>query len=200
MQSSNPQIAKKKDLRAYFLHRRQALSLPQAAQFSEEIAQAFIHYFDLQNVQYLHVFLPIQEKREVNTLLLIQKLRQDYPQIHIVASRSNLNSREMEHLIWDAQTPLLENRWGIPEPAAGEKVSEKNLDVILIPLLGFDQRGFRVGYGKGFYDRFLSKCAASALKIGLSFFEPVEEIIDIEPTDIALDYCIVNQKVLKLPS
>jgi 5-formyltetrahydrofolate cyclo-ligase len=61
--------------------------------------------------------------------------------------------------------------------------------------LCFDLRGFRVGYGKGFYDRFLKKCRADCKKIGLSFFEPVKEISDIEEFDVALNFAVTPQEI-----
>ena len=76
-----------------------------------------------------------------------------------------------------------------------ELIDEKEIDLVLVPLLCFDKKGFRVGYGKGFYDRFLSKCRSDVLKIGLSYFKPVEKIEDVRDFDVALDYCITPKGV-----
>jgi 5-formyltetrahydrofolate cyclo-ligase len=59
----------------------------------------------------------------------------------------------------------------------------------------FDRRGFRVGYGKGFYDKFLSECRADCLKIGLSYFEPIDEISDAQNFDVRLDCCITPKEI-----
>ena len=67
-------------------------------------------------------------------------------------------------------------------------MSPKLLDVVFVPLLIFDLQGQRVGYGKGYYDRFLGQCKKEVIKIGLSFFEPVATIEDLNPYDIPLDY------------
>ena len=67
--------------------------------------------------------------------------------------------------------------------------------MVLVPLLGFDERGHRVGYGKGFYDRFLAECNPKIQKIGLSLFEPVAQIDDTSDFDIPLDACITPNRI-----
>jgi len=66
---------------------------------------------------------------------------------------------------------------------------------VLVPLLSFDKKGFRVGYGKGFYDRFLMQCKSDCIKIGLSYFDPIDVIDDADEFDVPLDFCITPQKV-----
>ena len=66
---------------------------------------------------------------------------------------------------------------------------------MFIPLLAFDNKGNRVGYGKGYYDNFLSKCTPDVIKIGLSFFEASDEITDVFESDIALDYCVTPNTI-----
>jgi 5-formyltetrahydrofolate cyclo-ligase len=66
---------------------------------------------------------------------------------------------------------------------------------VLIPLLAFDRQGFRVGYGKGFYDRFLSLLSQKTIKIGLSNFAPVERIEDINKYDVKMDFCVTTEQV-----
>ena len=67
--------------------------------------------------------------------------------------------------------------------------------MILVPLLAYDLQGNRVGYGKGFYDRFLAKCNANVQKVGLSYFEPLDSIGDAESFDIKLNSCISPEKI-----
>ena len=61
---------------------------------------------------------------------------------------------------------------------------------MIVPLLCFDARGHRVGYGKGYYDRFLQKCRPDCIKAGLSFFPPVKKIDDIHVADVQLDLVV----------
>ena len=100
----------------------------------------------------------------------------------------------MVHYHFDEGVELIQNDYGIDEPKEGTEVSEEEIDVILVPLLAFDKRGYRVGFGKGYYDRFLPRCRSNVIKIGLSFFEPIDEINDISGFDIPLNFCITPQK------
>ena len=68
---------------------------------------------------------------------------------------------------------------------------------MFVPLLAYDKLGNRVGYGKVFYDQFLSECSPETLKIGLSFFEPEEQINDVFENDIQLDYCVSPHTIFK---
>ena len=103
----------------------------------------------------------------------------------------------MEHYLLTDTLKIKENKWGIPEPVSGIKIPEKDLEVIFVPLLVFDQKGHRIGYGKGFYDRFLAKCPENSIKIGVSFLKQSSESIEVLPTDVPLDYCITPDKVYK---
>jgi 5-formyltetrahydrofolate cyclo-ligase len=87
------------------------------------------------------------------------------------------------------------NRYGILEPSNGEIVDPLAIDIVMIPLLAFDQLGYRVGYGKGYYDRFLCKCRRDVIKIGFSFFEAEPVIKDIDNYDVPLNYCITPLRV-----
>ena len=92
-------------------------------------------------------------------------------------------------------TTFANSDWGIPEPMGGTVVKPTDLDIVLIPLLAFDKNGHRVGYGKGFYDRYLVKCRPDCLKIGISLFDPVDLIEEVESHDIPLDIAICPAKL-----
>ena len=87
------------------------------------------------------------------------------------------------------------NKYGIDEPAEGYVVDPASLDLVLVPLFIFDRKGTRVGYGKGFYDRFLPGCRKDCVKVGVSYFEPVDRIEDAQDFDVPLDFCISPQSV-----
>ncbi|MFT7351177.1 MAG: 5-formyltetrahydrofolate cyclo-ligase [Flavobacterium sp.] len=87
----------------------------------------------------------------------------------------------------------------MPEPINNEneliEINSTKIDVVFVPLLAFDLQGNRVGYGKGFYDKFLANCKPTTIKIGISFFEAEEKISDVFAKDVKLDYCITPEKV-----
>jgi 5-formyltetrahydrofolate cyclo-ligase len=85
--------------------------------------------------------------------------------------------------------------WGIPEPEGGQIIEPVKFDILLLPLVTFDLKGNRVGYGRGFYDRYLMNCRPDCLKIGISLFDPVALIEDVERHDIPLDVAICPAKL-----
>ncbi len=140
--------------------------------------------------------MPIKKFNEVNTWPIIEEIRKkDGPLI--VVSKSDLENITLQSFILeeDHQSQLKDNAWGISEPRTGEEVNPNELDLILVPLIIFDRQGYRIGYGKGFYDKFLAQCRKDAIKVGLSVFEPVNKIEDIEKFDIPLDYCVTPVKL-----
>lgn len=162
---------------------------------SLQITKNLFANFGLQNVRYLHLFLSIAEKGEIENFFIYQSLLRHFPDVKVIVPRVNFEKDFLQHIEMNNNTLLQINRWGIPEAVGDEFIDEKKLDIVLVPMLCFDERGFRVGYGKGFYDKFLSKCREDCLKVGLSFFAPVDEIEDINDFDVKLDYCITPQKI-----
>ncbi len=104
---------------------------------------------------------------------------------------------DLEHVAFDAETVFAENRWGIREPVAGREVDPSEFDIVVVPLLCFDTRGFRVGYGKGYYDRFLARCRPDCVKAGVSLFPAVDSIDDLNRYDVPLDLCITPPATVK---
>lgn len=102
---------------------------------------------------------------------------------------------EMIAVIVDDNTLFETNKYGIDEPVEGRDMFAEEIDMILVPLLCFDKKGFRVGYGKGYYDRFLSSCRSDCVKIGCSYFDPIDKIEDVDKFDIKLNYCITPHNI-----
>ncbi len=145
--------------------------------------------------QYFHVFLPIISLLEVNTENILHLLAGKDKEI--VISKSDFETRQMSHFLLTDGTKIKVNSYGIPEPVDGLEVPVKKIDLVIVPLLAFDKHGNRVGYGKGFYDKFLASCRPDVIKIGVSFFDPEVEIKDLFEGDIKLDYCVTPEKVYK---
>lgn len=185
----------KSELRKIFLARREALTVRQVADTSWRIADEFFDAFDLITIKTLQSFIPIAKFREIDTSLIYKKIWTDCRIIRTLAPRIDFESGEMESFTFNGETELVENKWGIREPAGGETVEPNKIDMVLVPLLCFDERGYRVGYGKGFYDRFLSRCRADCVKIGLSYFPPVADIDDTSEHDVKLDHCVTPERV-----
>ncbi len=187
----------KKDLRKQYEQKRMQLSAAEVDELSLLIVQRFAAVsFD--DIKYLHVFYPMVGRHEFNSLLLVEQIRKRYPGVNLVLPKSDLQDHSLKHILWDESSPLSMNSWGITEPESGAEIAAEEIDMVIVPLLAFDLKGNRLGYGKGFYDRFLAGCRADTKKIGVSFFPP-EEFLEPAPHDIPLDICITPGKVWKFP-
>lgn len=187
----------KAELRKIYLAQQKSLSSVERKQKSEQIAERLFRAFDFRRVDFLHCFLPIEKFGEIDTRIIFERVWCEFPNVKTVLPRVNFATHEIENVRFTAETKLVQNQWQIKEPVSGELVEAKRLEMALVPLLGFDENGFRVGYGKGFYDRLLQKCQAECLKIGLSYFEPIEEIWDLENFDVRMDFTVTPTRVCR---
>ncbi len=185
----------KPELRQIYLIQQKSLTESARNEKSQQIAEQFFAKFSLEKVQHLHLFLSIEKNGEVATKFIYEKGWRDFSHLQTFVPR--VRGENLEHLAFTAKTQLSVNNWQISEPIGDDLVDEKLFDVVIVPLLCFDVRGYRVGYGKGFYDKFLTKCRKDCLKIGLSFFPPVENFVEINEFDVKLDYCLTPNQVWK---
>ncbi|MCX2741961.1 5-formyltetrahydrofolate cyclo-ligase [Pontibacter anaerobius] len=185
----------KAELRKHMLRQRRTLPQEEVQQRSERIAEVFFRHFPLQVGQTVHVFLPIIKNNEVNTWSIINRLRQEHPEVRVAVPVTDVEQNVLTHHHLTDEAVLIENNWGIPEPQDAHIIHAQEVDVVLVPLLAFDKAGHRVGYGKGFYDRFLADCRPDVLKIGLSLEPPVENIADPNPFDVPLDAVVMPHGV-----
>ena len=116
---------------------------------------------------------------------------------NILISKSDFKTGNMTHFLLTDSTLIKKNDYNIPEPIDGIEISNDKIEVVFIPLLAFDKTGNRVGYGNGFYDRFLANCKPETVKVGLSFFDAEDEINDTHEGDVRLDYCVTTERVYK---
>ena len=175
--------------------KQEAMSEEERDSASRRITDRFFSRFDVSIVRILHSFVPIEKFKEVNTRLIFAKLWRDFPHIQTVVPRVDPETDCIRSLKFTHETELVRNAWGIDEPAHDEYVDAQSIDMVLVPGLCFDRDGHRVGYGKGYYDRFLKTCRPDCLKIGLSYFEPVEKIDDIHDGDVRLDAVVTPFEV-----
>jgi 5-formyltetrahydrofolate cyclo-ligase len=184
----------KKELRAKYKLLRNTISEKDLEEMSLTIANQILN-LSIWDKTYFHVFLPISEQKEVNTEYILHLLSGKDKEI--VVSKSNFENLEMTHFLLTENTKIKKNHYNIPEPIDGLEVPNHKIDVVFVPLIAFDQKGNRVGYGKGFYDAFLSKCKSDTIKIGLSFFEAEEFITDVFEKDIKLDYVVTANTIYR---
>jgi len=182
----------KKELRAKYKSLRNELTQTEIEEKSLAIANALLP-LPIWDKTYFHLFLPIVEQKEIDTEFILHLLSGKDKEI--IISKSDFESRSMTHFLLTDNTKIKKNEYNIPEPVDGIEVPSTKIDVVFVPLLAFDKKGNRVGYGKGFYDKFLSECKPETIKIGLSLFESEELISDVFESDVLLDYCVTPNGV-----
>lgn len=182
----------KADIRKQALARRQALTEAELFSLNESILRGF-KTLDFSEIKSVHLFLPIANQKEPDTFLLIDWLQEEHPEIDVVVPKSDFKTSQLSHYAFSGKQNLVNNHYHIPEPQ-NAKPFTGTPDMVVVPLLAFDERGYRVGYGKGFYDRFLDGMRTQ--KIGLSFFGSVSTINDVHLNDVKLDKCITPNGII----
>lgn len=192
---------KKSDLRVKYKALRKSFSENEIEEMSLAIANKLLR-LPIWDKTYFHVFLPILEQKEVDTEYILHVLSGKDKEI--IISKSDFKTCSMTHFLLTENTTLKKNQYNIPEPLDGPEASGevpvRKIDVVFVPLLAFDSKGNRVGYGKGFYDTFLSECKPKTIKIGLSFFEAEDTITDVLENDVQLDYVVTPNTIYTFSS
>lgn len=181
----------KKDLRKIYLEKRMTLSKDEVSFLSERIFDKFILQFNVVENQKVSVFLPISKFNEINTLEFIKFLWSKKVNVFI----PKIIDKDLISVKFTSETILIENSWGILEPLSNQN-EETVFDYVITPLLYCDSFGNRVGYGKGFYDKFFQTINSDAKKIGVNYFAPTDIIDDISELDVKLDYLITPDETL----
>lgn len=183
----------KESLRSTYKSKRKKLSPEQVTILSEKIAASFLAFLSQHpNIRHIHIFFSIKRFNEVDTFPLFDQLRN--MGYNLYTSEVNADKDALDTLYLGETSGFELSSWGIPKPV-GAKVTEPDLiQLVLIPLLAYDEKGNRLGYGKGYYDKFLATLDQSVMKIGLSFFPP-ESSIPADLHDIGLDICFSPDQI-----
>ena len=184
----------KEQLRKIYKQKRLAITEKEQVKLDDLLLIQF-QQLPLDDVLLLFSYLPIAEKAEPQTELFIQYLYFRIPGLQVAYPVSDLTGNSMQAILVHDDTVYHTNRLGITEPTEGEVADPELIDLVFVPLLVADRQGNRVGYGKGFYDRYLKQCREDAVKIGFSYFDPVDKIDDTQPFDVPLNYCITPERI-----
>lgn len=177
----------KTELRTIYKQKRKALSDDEIENLSVDIYEQFKANFNFKGKS-ISIFLPIERFKEVNTWEFLNNYSAHYF-LPVVKPDG------LVHVKFESLAQLKRTDWGILEPQFGHEAPANLFEAVLVPLLAYDKQGNRVGYGKGFYDGFLKDCHPNCVLIGLSYFEPEENLIDTIPTDIPLHYCVTPRGI-----
>jgi 5-formyltetrahydrofolate cyclo-ligase len=178
-------------IRKLYQNKRDKLSVSEIHKLSISISNGCLK-IPIWHMENFHIFLSLSNKNEIETSSLLSVIMGKDKQVIVPRI---IKSKLLEHVLLTDQTVLRTNSFRIPEPQNGIIISPKIIDVVFIPLYVFDLKGNRVGYGGGYYDRFLKECRKDTVKVGLSLFEPINLIQDISELDIKLDYAVTPDSI-----
>ena len=184
----------KKEIRTVFLQKRLLLSELEIIKGSTAIIGHF-NRLQLSNINAVFSYSPISHHKEFDVGACERSLSATHPGITIAHPRIIKNAFQMEAVRIENSSSFAENQYLIREPSEGEILPPDIFDLVLVPLLAIDVDGFRIGYGKGYYDRWLPQCRPEVIKVGFSFFEPVAPVGDISEFDVPLNFCITPMRV-----
>jgi 5-formyltetrahydrofolate cyclo-ligase len=184
----------KAEARILYREKRKSLSFPERAKLDDLMLIQF-QALDLPFIHTLLTYWPIAENNEPNTHLFTDYLEFKNPALSISYPRTDFKKNVMEAVEVDVDTPFKLKEHHIHEPMTGTVISPGEIDMVLVPMLICDKKGYRVGYGKGFYDKYLADCSDDCIKVGFSYFEPVDQIEGRHEFDIPLNICITPQDV-----
>jgi 5-formyltetrahydrofolate cyclo-ligase len=185
----------KDELRRLYLDRRMALRQDEMADYNRAIHRRIFSLLGRHDFQYAHIFLPLVPKHEIDTWPVIRWLWKNGKAV-LVPGMEGVPPR-LQTLRLDAASQITEGHWGVPEPMHPVQADRNLIEVMLLPLVAFDKSGYRLGYGKGYYDFFIRSIERPVLKIGLSFFAPVEEIPSPDEWDVPLDMAVTPEAVFR---
>ncbi|TVR18070.1 MAG: 5-formyltetrahydrofolate cyclo-ligase [Balneolaceae bacterium] len=179
----------KAELRKYFLKKRAALSLQFVDEKSREIVKRIVNLDAFKQAKVIHCYASISKKREADTVEFISACKRLGKTIIMPKV---LPKGEMVHIEVKNQTLFKENKWGVEEPLEGKSVQADYPDFIVVPMVAGDNNRNRIGYGKGYYDRFLSR--TKGVKVGILFeCQMFDGLLPTEVFDVPLDM-LVNEK------
>jgi 5-formyltetrahydrofolate cyclo-ligase len=179
----------KKELRKLYNEKRMAISAADKDRLDDLVLIQF-QRLEIEIPALIMTYAPMESRNEFNTQLITDYCYFKNPGQALFYPVISQVDDSMFCMVVNDETVFVKNKFGIEEPEDGLDMFPEEIDLVLVPLLAFDKRGYRVGYGKGYYDRFLKECRDDVVKVGFSYFDPVDKIEDAGRHDVRLDYCI----------
>jgi 5-formyltetrahydrofolate cyclo-ligase len=186
-------IQEKKHIRDQILKQRESLDLNIRSQWDESIFNRFISSEFYKKAATIFAFVSF--KSEVDTHKIIKYAAEDGKTIYVPKIQSKEKGIEIFKI--EDFNQLKKGYFGILEPVEGCVPADKNtIDLILMPGVAFDRLGGRLGYGAGFYDRFLSGMDEKANKIALAYHFQILNRIPMDKYDIPIDGVISEGEII----
>lgn len=186
----------KKLLRQQALKQRKSLNSLEVQGRSHEIAQRLLFLPEYQKAQNILVYMSFDN--EVDTRAIITNAWQQKKRVLVPICHTSDKSMQISELCNFSE--LAPGTWGIPEPKKDclRLAEPAVVDAAIIPGVAFDKRGYRLGHGGGYYDRFLTKLAPGCPKIALAYEFMIREYLPNEIHDVPMDYIVTEKEVYKI--
>lgn len=183
----------KESIRKELLDIRKNLSDSDVEEKSSRIVQQVINLTEFQTAGHIHCYVSMATKNEVKTREIIQFcIERD----KIISVPKMEPDGELSHHSITSIQDLTMNNWGVPEPSTCSKVDLSEIELIMVPMVAGDLNKNRIGYGKGYYDRFLKK--VEAVKIGLLFeCQLLGNTIPVNAYDVPLDILVTEKRIIR---
>lgn len=184
----------KKELRKVYKEQRLSIASKDKLKWDDLMLIQF-QQFDFGNAETLLTYWPMAHSNEPNTHLFSSYLRHTIPNLQMAYPVVDLQTETMQAVLINEETVYHTSAYGITEPKEGVTINPIEIDIVFVPQLICDEQGYRVGFGKGYYDKFLAQCRADCVTIGFNYFIPINKIDDVNEFDIPLNYCITPQTI-----
>lgn len=166
-----------------------------AGEKAKSDGEIFERFLSLPEVEHAEVFFAFWgiPGREPNTALLIEKLLERGKTVGLPRM---LPGRQMEVRRYDPAIPMVTVAFGIQEPSTEcELIAKENVDFVLTPAVAYDENGYRMGFGGGYYDRWLE--GYSGVKVGLCREKVLRPHVPVEPHDAHVDAVVTEDRVIR---
>ncbi|WP_296620466.1 5-formyltetrahydrofolate cyclo-ligase, partial [Marivirga sp.] len=164
----------KNTLRKVYLEKRKLLSQAEYERRNQLLYHRLIEFQKSHQFRSIHTFIPIKENKEPDVFPFVQYLWSKTTGVEVVTAISDLNNPILTHVKIKEDTSFLKNKWGIPEPQDGNPYSIDKIECVLVPMVMGSKSGHRIGYGKGYYDRFLQNCKNQTRFVGVTLGPLIE--------------------------
>lgn len=170
----------KKELRRSIRERKRAMTEEEIVMRSEKLGVLFAQSEAYKNAKTIYGYLPYNQ--EVRTVPMLEQALKDGKKVAV----PKVYGDEMKFLYLDDLTKVSKGYAGIPEPIADGPVADDETALVLMPGLAFDPQGHRIGYGGGFYDKFLA-AEPNHPTLALCYEFQLLPELDTEEHDIPVD-------------
>ncbi|MEJ5339225.1 MAG: 5-formyltetrahydrofolate cyclo-ligase [Aquificaceae bacterium] len=180
-------VADKRNIRKKFIHKREALTEEERRRLSEGVVRNLLSLEQLREAKTVLMFCPHRGEPDI-TLLFSWVIREGKSLLLPKVEGDGLKLIRVEEGV-----DLSPGAFCIPEPSGGEEVNPEEVDVSLVPGVAFDREGYRIGYGKGYYDRLLERLGG--LKVGVCYQFQLLEEVPRDDWDMPVDLVVTEEKI-----